>query len=166
MKIYIIGSVGSGKTTLARNIAKKTEIAAYELDNVVWEHRPDGDRRRIPAERDAILQDILKKDSWIIEGAQYADWVLPALRSADRIIFLDPPNRVIQHRIVKRFIQQKLHLEEANYRPTFHMLWMMFQWSAQFQKEGRSQILHMLNSFQEKTVILKVKKDLNKTVSL
>ncbi|MCL1631702.1 hypothetical protein M3N64_07035 [Sporolactobacillus sp. CPB3-1] len=63
MKIYITGSVGSGKTTLARRIADTSGTNAYELDNVVWERHPGGDRHRTPWERDAILQDILKRDA-------------------------------------------------------------------------------------------------------
>ncbi|MET1249277.1 DNA topology modulation protein FlaR [Sporolactobacillus sp. STCC-11] len=166
MKIYIIGSVGSGKTTLARKIAEKKDITAYELDNVVWERHPDGDRRRASAERNAILQDIVKKDSWIIEGAQHADWVLPAMQSADQILFLDPPNRVRQYRIVKRFIRQKLHLEKANYRPSLHILRRMFAWNAQFQNQDRKQVFHSLRSFSKKIVLLRTKRDINRIVDL
>lgn len=40
-KVHIIGSVGSGKTTLARNLSNKLLFPHYELDNVVWKrHRP------------------------------------------------------------------------------------------------------------------------------
>lgn len=35
-KIHIIGSVGSGKTTLARNLSTTINVPFYELDNVVW----------------------------------------------------------------------------------------------------------------------------------
>ncbi|WP_440338356.1 shikimate kinase [Lysinibacillus sphaericus] len=34
-KIHIIGSVGSGKTTLAKELSAKLNIPYYELDNVV-----------------------------------------------------------------------------------------------------------------------------------
>jgi adenylate kinase family enzyme len=166
MKIYIIGSVGSGKTTLARKIAEKTGVAAYELDNVVWERHSEGDRRRTPSERDAVLQDILKTDAWIIEGAQYVDWVLPAMQRADRILFLDPPNRIRKYRILKRFVRQELRLEKANYRPTLHILRRMFEWNAQFQTQGRQQVLHDLALFQEKTVLLRTKKDIQNILNL
>jgi adenylate kinase family enzyme len=166
MKIYIIGSVGSGKTTLARKIAEATGVTAYELDNVVWERHPDGDRRRATAERNAFLQDILKTDAWIIEGAQHADWVFPAMQSAGRILFLDPPNRVRQYRILKRFIRQKLCLEKANYRPSLHILRRMFEWNAQFQNQDRKQILHNLNLFLDKTIFLRTKKDVRNILNL
>lgn len=52
MKIDIIGSVASGKTTLAGKISQKYNVPYYEKDNVVWDRTPDGDRKRIPEERD------------------------------------------------------------------------------------------------------------------
>lgn len=36
-KIYLIGIVGSGKTTLATVLSKKYNIQAYELDKIVWD---------------------------------------------------------------------------------------------------------------------------------
>lgn len=36
-KIYILGSVASGKTTLAKNLSIKTNIKYYELDNVIFD---------------------------------------------------------------------------------------------------------------------------------
>lgn len=35
-KIHIIGSVGSGKTTLARALSYQLNIPYYELDNVLF----------------------------------------------------------------------------------------------------------------------------------
>lgn len=36
-KIYIIGPVGSCKTTLSELLSKKYNIKKYELDKVVWD---------------------------------------------------------------------------------------------------------------------------------
>lgn len=45
-KIHIIGSVGSGKTTLARKLSNQLGIPHYELDNVVWKRHKPRDIRR------------------------------------------------------------------------------------------------------------------------
>nr|WP_079417585.1 hypothetical protein [Paenibacillus ferrarius] len=68
-KIHIIGSVGSGKTTLARNLSRKISVPYYELDNVVWKRHKSEDIRRSDAERDECLDRIIRSDRWIIEGA-------------------------------------------------------------------------------------------------
>lgn len=55
MKIDIIGSVASGKTTLAKKISSKYQVPYYEKDNIVWERTPNGDKQRTPEERDAMF---------------------------------------------------------------------------------------------------------------
>jgi adenylate kinase family enzyme len=52
-KIHIIGSVGSGKTTLARTLSSYLNFPFYELDNVVWIRHQSGDVRRSEKERSA-----------------------------------------------------------------------------------------------------------------
>ncbi|MNR10461.1 topology modulation protein [compost metagenome] len=69
-KIHIIGSVGSGKTTFARNLSHKLNIPHYELDNVVWKRAYPRDIKRTEEERDGLLRTIINSSSWIIEGAQ------------------------------------------------------------------------------------------------
>ena len=61
LKIDIVGSVASGKTTLARKISKEFNIPHYEKDNVVWKRTPSGDVKRTPQERDAYFNDIISK---------------------------------------------------------------------------------------------------------
>ncbi|UZN01078.1 hypothetical protein OL548_23305 [Lysinibacillus sp. MHQ-1] len=37
-----MGSVGSGKTTLARSLSKMLQLSFHELDNVVWIRNQSG----------------------------------------------------------------------------------------------------------------------------
>ena len=59
MKIDIIGSVASGKTTLAKRISRKYGIPYYEKDNIVWKRTLNGDVKRNPEERDKYFYDII-----------------------------------------------------------------------------------------------------------
>ena len=65
-KVYIIGAVGTGKTTLAKKMSEKFNVEMYQLDKVVWDD-DDGNRKRTDEEVNQIFNEILKKDSWIIE---------------------------------------------------------------------------------------------------
>ena len=38
-KIYIVGNVGSGKTTFANKLSKALNIKNYELDSLVWNNK-------------------------------------------------------------------------------------------------------------------------------
>ncbi len=69
MKLDIIGSVASGKTTLARKLSTQYQIPFYEKDNIVWERTPDGDKRRNPEDRDQMFRQILAQEHWIVEGS-------------------------------------------------------------------------------------------------
>lgn len=69
MKIDIIGSVASGKTTLAKNISLKYQVPHFEKDNIVWQRTPNGDRKRTPEERNALFRKIIAGDNWIVEGS-------------------------------------------------------------------------------------------------
>ena len=136
-KIHIIGSVGSGKTTLAKEISSLLDIPYYELDNVVWIRNKSGDIRRTEQEREEYLNSILQSDNWIIEGIHNEDWVSNCFQSADLIIFLDTNYLVRTYRIIKRFLKQKLRIEKANYKPTLDIFFKMFKWNRHFEEVGK-----------------------------
>lgn len=153
-RIHIIGSVGSGKTTLARTLSAQFHIPYYELDNVVWERAEPDDIRRSDADRDAMLISIINTKCWIIEGA-HLKWVSPSFRLADLIIFLNPSYSTITYRIITRFIKQRLRLEQAHYTPSWGIFKKMFEWSAAFQREGRYQIQDTLEDYPGKVIVVK-----------
>ena len=102
-KIVIVGSSGTGKTTLARNLRAILKIAilkmnVYHLDRVFWKR---GWERRATEERIDIAQAIVLRKRWIIEG-NYPDSSEPCLYAADTIIFLDVPLLLCLRRLVKR----------------------------------------------------------------
>lgn len=158
-KIHIIGSVGSGKTTLAKEMSLKLEIPFFELDNVVWERQKSGDIRRTEQERDEYLRQILQSESWIIEGVHNEDWVSDSFHHADLIIFLDTQYSIRTWRIIKRFIKQKLNLEKANYKPTFRIFIKMFKWNRYFEEVGKINFFNKYEMHKEKTAVIKNKKD-------
>ncbi|WP_314728295.1 shikimate kinase [Bacillus sp. Marseille-Q3570] len=158
-RIHIIGSVGSGKTTLAKILSNRLRIPHYELDNVVWRRTASGDVRRTVQERDERLGKIISTEQWILEGAHHT-WIESSLKNADLIILLDIPYSKRVYRIIKRFILQKIGIEKANYKPTFQIFRKMFFWNAAYQNQNRQEILELLSTYDGKVVILKNNKDI------
>lgn len=165
-KIYIIGSVGSGKSTLARQLSSKLNIPYYELDNVVWQRVENGEDIRNSVEvRDTILNSIVDSDEWIIEGVHYK-WVLQGFEKADMIIYLDTDIWKRNFRILKRFVVQKLGFEKGNYKQTFEMLGKMYKWNYNHKNKEKSLILELLESYQNKLLILRDNTDIDNQIRI
>lgn len=89
-KVIIVGSAGAGKSTFARKLKDKTNLPLYYLD-MIW-HKPD--RTNISEnEFDMILNNIVKKDSWIIDG-NYQRTLEMRLKKCDTVFLLDFPTEV------------------------------------------------------------------------
>ncbi|MFX3640200.1 MAG: AAA family ATPase [Candidatus Pristimantibacillus sp.] len=154
-KIHIIGSVGSGKTTLARKLSNKLSIPHYELDNVVWKRHKRRDIKRTEEERDQLLSTIILSNTWIIEGAHYNEWVFQSFHNADLIIFLDTDNSKRKYRIIRRFILQLLRIEKSNYKPTFELFRNMFIWNDNFESRIKPKVINKLGQYSSKSITLK-----------
>ena len=125
-KIYIIGPVGSGKSTLGKILSKKYNIDYYELDKVVWDD-DNGNIKRSDEEIDSLFQNIINKKSWIIEDVgrkKFRDGII----NADIVYYIKLSKFIIYKRCILRFIKQVIGLESYNYKPTFRSLIKMMEW--------------------------------------
>lgn len=161
-KIHIIGSVGSGKTTLAKKLSKTFSIPLYEIDNVVWKRDKSGDSRRTEEEREAYFTRILQTDTWVVEGVHNEEWVAPSFEMAEVIIFLDTNYSVRTYRIIKRFILQKLRIEPSNYKPTLPIFFKMFKWNRYFEDVGKPNFYKKFGIYNHKIVVVTKKKEIKK----
>ena len=152
MKLYITGPVGSGKTTLARQLSQKTGVPCFHLDQVAHEpdpDRPGGNRKRPEKERDAMFRSILEQEDYILEDTGRACFIA-GMEQADRVVLLEPPPLLRRKRVVARWLRQNLGLEACAYRPTFAML---------RSKDG---VRARAARFPEKLTVLRSKKDIRR----
>ncbi|MBC1517215.1 shikimate kinase [Listeria immobilis] len=140
MKIRIIGSVGSGKTTLARKLSDIEGIPYFETDQLVWK-REQTEVRRPNSEKAALLRQILQKEVWIIEGVHIEPWTMDSFNQADIIVFLDFPKKQIRYQLIKRQVKQWLRIESAHYPVKWKMLQKMFYWDNLFTSKSKA-IIH------------------------
>ena len=158
MKIHIIGCSGSGKTYLAKALSEKYNIPHFDLDDIQWDNNADGYGVKMPVEkRTALLNDIIKKDSWIIEGVYYA-WVGKCFENADKIYVLDLQKRVYKYRIIKRTIKRKLGLEKGK-KESLKSVYNLLKWTDTFQNKSMAEIGNILLEYSSKTVWLRSKRD-------
>lgn len=102
-KIYIVGSAGSGKTTLAGLLCQRLGFMHYDLDDIAYPNQ----KVQLMEKRLKAITELAEKNQWVAEGV-YVSWVGDLLKSADKIIWLDLPLWLTLFRIIKRFLVSKL----------------------------------------------------------
>ena len=160
-KIYIIGPVGSGKTTLSRSLSKKLNIKCYELDKVVWDD-DNGNIKRSDKEIKELFSNILKEKSWIIEDVGRNKFE-EGRDKADIIYYIKMKKNTALYRVTKRWIKHKLRLEKYNYPPTIKHYFDTISIVKGYYKKEKTK-LESLKKYQDKIIFI-TKKDINKIVN-
>ncbi len=89
-KVIVIGCPGSGKTTFAEKLQKKTKLPLYYLD-AVW-HKPD--KTHISRDEfDERIKEIFATTEWIIDG-NYSRTIEIRLKECDTVFLFDLPTEV------------------------------------------------------------------------
>lgn len=105
-KIIIIGCPGSGKTTFAEKLNKKTGLPIFYLD-AIW-HKVD--RTHISREEfDTRLSEILALDQWIIDG-NYSRTMERRIIACDTVVLFDLPTDVCIDGAVSRIGKERVDM--------------------------------------------------------
>lgn len=87
-RIAIVGNIGSGKTTLSKQIGARLGLPVHHLDLVQW--RPGW--QRLPESEYRTHHDaLIAEERWVIDGVSYWEPLLARLDAADTILFPDYP---------------------------------------------------------------------------
>ncbi len=143
-RVIIIGCPGSGKSTFARELHTRTNLPLYYLDMLYW----NADRTTVSKEEfRRRLGEVLKKDSWIIDG-NYGSTMEMRMAVCDTVIFLDYPTDVCLAGIRER---------RGKIRPD--MPWVeneedadFAQFVRAFREEKRPQVYALLEQYREKDI--------------
>lgn len=150
-KIYIIGPVGSGKTTLAKVLSKKYNIDYYELDKVVFDD-DDGNRKRTDEEVKDLFNKIIRKKKWIIEDVGRKNFI-NGIKEADIVYYLDLSSFEIYKRCLSRWIRQRFGRENYNYKPTIKGLVQMLGWARNNTKNKDKKIQRIIDNCKEYKIL-------------
>lgn len=151
-RIMIIGSGGSGKTTLARQLGDKTGLPVVHLDQIFWS--PGNWKHLEREEFDALLEEELEKPRWILDG-NYNRTLEPRLERCDTVIYLDFPRLVSFTGWLRRVIKNR-----GRARPDMApgcAEWFdpeMAKWVWTFNKKNRARYHQILAAQTDKTVYI------------
>ncbi|MDZ7611932.1 MAG: AAA family ATPase [Candidatus Moranbacteria bacterium] len=156
-KIIIIGSCGAGKSTFARNLHGILGIEVIHLDQHFW--KPKWTRTESEEWR-ARVKELMKKDSWIMDG-NYRSTMDLRLHQADTIIWLDFSRLKCFWGILKRRWKNNRtdNLNQCRERITFELVkWVLWN----FPRYNRKDIIKITESSKENknVYILKSKKEI------
>ena len=145
-RIVVIGSPGSGKSTLSGVLQQKTGIPLCHLDMMYW----NADKTVV--ERDvflARLAAVLERDTWILDG-NYATTMEMRVAACDTVIFLDYSPEVCLEGIQKR-----------RGKPRSDMPWIereedvaLTDFVRTFREQQRPRILALLEKYPEKKIFV------------
>jgi adenylate kinase family enzyme len=101
MRVAVMGSAGSGKSTFGRKLGAALGAPHTELDAINW--RPDWVdlSKTDPDEFVRLVEVVVAADAWVIDGNYTA--VRPTiLRRATHLVWLDYDRSVIMPRVIRR----------------------------------------------------------------
>nr|PZN42470.1 MAG: adenylate kinase [Bacillota bacterium] len=107
-RIVVIGTTGSGKTTLARRLAAVLDYPHVELDALHWQ--PHWRPAPVEVFRQRV-REVTSAPCWVVDGnySQVREILWPA---ADTVVWLDYPLSVILGRLLRRTARRVLLREE------------------------------------------------------
>jgi len=103
-RIYILGTIGSGKSFLAIRLSKILNIPHYDLDDIFFAKKFN--IRREEKERDRLFKKLCNKKKWIIEGV-FSLWIEEGIKKSDLVVFVNPKTLVLLYRTIKRYIKRE-----------------------------------------------------------
>lgn len=103
-----MGNAGSGKTTMATQLAMRLDIPHVELDAI--HHLPGW----APIDRDEFRRTVAARcddDAWIVDG-NYSAVRDVVLARADTVVLLDLPKALVMTRVIRRSVHRAVTGEE------------------------------------------------------
>lgn len=104
-RIVVIGNTASGKSSLSVKLSKELEIPVFHLDKFLW--KPGW--VRVPENTFTTSHnELISKESWIIDGVAYFSTMEQRLNAADVILYFDLDPAICKKRALKRMQEEKI----------------------------------------------------------
>jgi adenylate kinase family enzyme len=163
MRILVVGTSGTGKTTMAKRIAAELSLPHIELDALHWGPGWQALTQTDPAEFVRRVADAVAAEAWVLDG-NYGVVRELIWRRATHLVWLDYDRPVIMYRVIKRSVLRAIDRTELwsgnteNWRRWFHashpIRWVWSTWHRR-----RSQLEELLQRVEyQRLVVLRLRR--------
>jgi len=146
-KIIVIGRPGSGKSTLSKELHRRTGLPLYHLDMMHWNADRTNVEKNIFLER---LSAVLEEDEWIIDG-NYQSTMELRIQKCDTVIFLDYPLDICFEGILERRGKPRSDMpwiEPEQYDEEF------IESTKNYNLQNRPQVMKLLDAYSYKNILI------------
>ncbi len=158
-RVLVIGPGGAGKSTFARELARRTGLPLIHLDTLYWH---SGWVATPNEEWDRIVDELIRRDAWIMDG-NYGRTLAMRLAACDTVFFLDSPRMACLWRVLRRQLSYR-----GRSRPDLapgcpeRLTWEFFWWIWTYKTRRRPGILRQLARLPVGTqaIVLRSKRDI------
>ena len=111
MRVVVIGSSGSGKSTFARRLAGACDLKRIELDALNW--GPDWTNRSADAPQDfeRLVDEAIAAPRWVTDG-NYRAAMTRTLPKATHLVWLDYSRALVMRRVIWRSLTRAIGGQE------------------------------------------------------
>lgn len=158
----MIGCGGSGKTTLARELAQRLALPLVHIDSHYW-RSIDGERiESTPEQWAARHRELIAAERWVIDGMKLGV-LAERLERADAVVYLDLSTRACLGGIARRRLRYRGRMvpELGVYD---RINWEFLRWACSFRRRQRPRILALLRSFGGEVIVLRTRRDVHRFV--
>jgi adenylate kinase family enzyme len=108
-RVVVVGTSGSGKSTVARHISAALAAPYLELDSLC--HQAGWVELDLPEFRRRV-EEFAAGDRWVIDGHYQSRLGDLVLDRADTLVWLDLPRPVVMRRVITRTVRRAIMREE------------------------------------------------------
>lgn len=160
MKIVVIGYSGSGKSTIAKNIADKYNLALLYLDCVHF--LPNWNKRSLDEEKQIVSDFLNNNENWVIDGNYFDVLFNERLEDADKILLFNFGRLMCLYRACKRSIMYKNKTRESINPECEEVIDLAFIKHILYDRKDEEKVYQeVINKYKDKTIVVSNQKELD-----